>query len=152
MYTSTEGRAKGSGSLARVRSDVSVRVHAAENIRRLESISDVIIKIVALRDLLAKKFTQNRNSDSLAPHAGVSARARVMASEKLFDIEQEPPRCEKYGPTQFGQQCLIARRLSRLACLREVARAWWEVTARISRRIRDLCLRPRSLKSVLSTI
>jgi hypothetical protein len=36
----------------------------------------------------------------------------IMASESLFDIEQEPQAMrDKYGPTQFGRQALVARRL-----------------------------------------
>src|SRR5437588_8951104 len=37
------------------------------------------------------------------------------SSEKLFDVSQEPQKVrDRYGPTQFAQQCLIARRLGEL--------------------------------------
>jgi uncharacterized protein (DUF1501 family) len=51
-----------------------------------------------------------------------------MASEKLFDIAQEPQKVrDRYGPTQFGQQCLIARRLVEAGVpFVRVARAWWD--------------------------
>src|SRR5262249_13709510 len=36
----------------------------------------------------------------------------LMASEKLFDVSKEPAKMrEKYGPTLFGEQVLVARRL-----------------------------------------
>jgi uncharacterized protein (DUF1501 family) len=51
-----------------------------------------------------------------------------MASEKLFDISQEPQKVrDKYGSTQFGEQCLIARRLVEAGVpFVRVARAWWD--------------------------
>ena len=51
-----------------------------------------------------------------------------MASEKLFDITQEPQKVrDQYGPTQFGEQALIARRLVEAGVpFVRVGRAWWD--------------------------
>jgi len=51
-----------------------------------------------------------------------------MASDKLFDVSQEPKKIgERYGPTQFGEQTLIARRLVEAGVpFVRVARAWWD--------------------------
>jgi hypothetical protein len=51
-----------------------------------------------------------------------------MASEKLFDISGEPQRIrEMYGPTLFGEQALIARRLIEAGVpFVKVSRAWWD--------------------------
>ena len=43
-----------------------------------------------------------------------------MTSAKLFDIEQEPEAMRaRYGPTLFGQQVLVARRLVEAGDLEE---------------------------------
>ena len=51
-----------------------------------------------------------------------------MASEKLFDISQEPQAVrDLYGPTQFGEQALVARRLVEAGVpFVRVGRAWWD--------------------------
>ncbi len=51
-----------------------------------------------------------------------------MASETLFDITREPQKVrERYGPTQFGEQALVARRLIEAGVpFVRVARAWWD--------------------------
>jgi uncharacterized protein (DUF1501 family) len=51
-----------------------------------------------------------------------------MASEKLFDVTQEPQKVrDRYGPTQFAQQVLIARRLVEAGVpFVRVGRAWWD--------------------------
>ena len=50
---------------------------------------------------------------ALSSHNEAYERVRgLMASEKLFDISQEPQKVrDRYGPTQFGEQVLVARRL-----------------------------------------
>ena len=52
----------------------------------------------------------------------------IMASEKLFDITQEPQKIrDRYGPTQFAEQVLIARRLVEAGVpFVRVGRAWWD--------------------------
>ncbi len=68
-------------------------------------------------------------SSDLGAHNEAYQRVRgLMASDKLFDIEQEPQRIrDEYGPTQFGQQALIARRLVEAGVpFVRVGRAWWD--------------------------
>ena len=148
LYTSTEGRRKGtSGFLgARYAPMFLSENMVPENIRRLESVSEVDHQDrAALRDLLAKRFSQNRQnraSDVIGSHTGAYQRVRgLMASEKLFDIEQEPEAMRaKYGPTQFGQQCLIARRLIEAGVpFVKVARAWWDSHGQNFETHRELC-------------
>ncbi len=51
-----------------------------------------------------------------------------MASEKLFDVSQEPPKMrDRYGPSLFGEQVLVARRLIEAGVpFVRVGRAWWD--------------------------
>ena len=51
-----------------------------------------------------------------------------MASESLFDISREPQKVrDQFGPTQFGEQALVARRLVEAGVpFVRVARAWWD--------------------------
>ena len=82
-----------------------------------------------LRDLLSKQFERGRASNTLGSHNEAYQRVRgLMASEKLFDIEQEPAKMrDSYGRTQFGEQVLIARRLVEAGVpFVRVGRAWWD--------------------------
>jgi uncharacterized protein (DUF1501 family) len=101
-----------------------------EYIRRLGDISDTDHKDRSdLRDLLSKQFSRGRSSGTLGSHNEAYQRVRgLMASEKLFDIEQEPQKMrDLYGPTQFGEQVLVARRLIEAGVpFVRVARAWWD--------------------------
>jgi uncharacterized protein (DUF1501 family) len=101
-----------------------------DNIHRLESITDLDHQQRAeLRDLLYKKFARGRDSSALGSHNGAYQRVRgLMASEKLFDVTQEPQSVrDKYGPTQFAEQVLVARRLIEAGVpFVKVARAWWD--------------------------
>lgn len=145
LYSSTEGRRKGtSGFLgARYAPMFLSENMVPENVRRLETISDIDHQDrAALRDLLAKRFSQNRASDVVGSHTNAYQRVRgLMASEKLFDIQQEPEAMRaKYGPTQFGQQCLIARRLVEAGVpFVKVARAWWDSHGQNFETHRELC-------------
>jgi uncharacterized protein (DUF1501 family) len=51
-----------------------------------------------------------------------------MSSEKLFDIDAEPQSVrDRYGPTQFAEQVIVARRLIEAGTpFVKVARAWWD--------------------------
>jgi uncharacterized protein (DUF1501 family) len=51
-----------------------------------------------------------------------------MANEKLFDISREPDRVrQRYGPTLFGQQALVARRLLEAGVpYVRLNRGWWD--------------------------
>ena len=147
FYTSTEGRRKGTSGFLGARfapmflSDSMI----PPNIRRLEAVSDIDHKERAdLRDLLARRFTQGRQSRNnvLGSHTSAYQRVRgIMASEKLFNIEDEPtPVREKYGPTQFSQQCLVARRLIEAGVpFVKVARAWWDSHGQNFETHQELC-------------
>lgn len=132
MYTSTEGRRKGtSGFLgSRYAPMFLTEQMVPENIRKLEQLSELDhVQRSDLRAFLANRFVEGRNSSSVSSHNQAYQRVRgIMASEKLFDIEQEPLEMRaKYGPTQFGEQCLIARRLVQAGVpFVKVARAWWD--------------------------
>jgi uncharacterized protein (DUF1501 family) len=101
-----------------------------ENIRRPGEISEIDHEQRAeLRELLSKQFMQGRASGSLDSHNQAYQRVRgLMASEKLFDLEQEPQKMrDLYGPTQFGEQVLVARRLVEAGVpFVRVGRAWWD--------------------------
>ncbi|MHC4875562.1 MAG: DUF1501 domain-containing protein [Planctomycetota bacterium] len=145
MYTSTEGRRKGtSGFLGARYSPMFLAENMVpENIRKLEAISDDDHRDrAALRDVLSKRFNQTRKTPTVASHTTAYQRVRgIMASEKLFDIEQEPESVrQKYGPLQFGQQCLIARRLIEAGVpFVKVARAWWDSHGQNFETHRELC-------------
>jgi len=101
-----------------------------ENIRRLADVNDLDHQERGdLRDLLSKQFAQGRSSGTIASHNEAYQRVRgLMASEKLFDITQESQKTRDwYGPTQFGEQVLAARRLVEAGVpFVRVARAWWD--------------------------
>jgi uncharacterized protein (DUF1501 family) len=132
MYTSTEGRRKGSSGFlgARYAPMFLSEGMKPEYIDRLDAISELDHKERAdLRELLSKRFAQGRHSSALASHNGAYARVRgLMAAEKLFDIAQEPQKMrDAYGPSQFGEQVLVARRLIEAGVpFVKVARAWWD--------------------------
>ena len=132
MYSETEGRHKGgSGFLgARYAPTFLTDSMIPPNIRRPESITEVDHQERAdLQKLLAKRFNEKRYNASVASHGMAYERVRgIMASEKLFDIGQEPQTARDfYGPTQFQEQCLIARRLVEAGVpFVKVARAWWD--------------------------
>lgn len=145
MYTSTEGRRSGtSGFLgARYAPMFLTTSMVPGNIRRDENISDVDHRQRAdLRDLLAKRFARGRRSDLIGSHNSAYQRVRgLMASEKLFDVLQEPKSIRaQYGPTQFAEQCLIARRLVEAGVpFVKVARAWWDSHGQNFETHRELC-------------
>lgn len=134
FYTATEGRGSGvsqSGFLgARYNSMFLTEKNIPPNLSRLDTITDVDHQERGeLRDLLSKQFARGRSSSSIASHNEAYARVRgLMASEKLFDVSQEPQAMrEKYGPTLFGEQCLIARRLVEAGVpFVKVGRGWWD--------------------------
>ena len=145
MYTSTEGRRKGtSGFLgARYAPMFLAEKQIPENIRRLDTISNVDHKDRAeLRALLSKQFLQGRHSATLGSHTSAYQRVRgLMASEELFNIEHEPEAVRaRYGPRQFAEQCLVARRLVEAGVpFVKVARAWWDSHGQNFETHRELC-------------
>ncbi len=132
MYTSTEGRRKGgSGFLGSRYAPMFLDSGLMpENIRRLESISDLDHKErLDLRNLLSARFARARENGSLGSHNSAYQRVRgLMSSEKLFDVAAEPQTVrDRYGPTQFAEQVLVARRLIEAGTpFVKVARAWWD--------------------------
>jgi hypothetical protein len=101
-----------------------------ENIKKLDGITELDHQQRAdLRDLLSKQFGQGRTSSTLGSHNEAYQRVRgIMASEKLFDITQESQSVrDRYGPTMFAEQCLVARRLCEAGVpFVRVGRAWWD--------------------------
>ncbi|MBI3864729.1 MAG: DUF1501 domain-containing protein [Planctomycetia bacterium] len=132
MYTSTEGRHKGGPGFlgARYAPMFLDKGLAPENIQRLDSISDLDHQQRGeLRDLLSARFARARESNAIGSQNSAYGRVRgLMASEKLFDLSQEPDSVRaKYGPTQFAEQVIVARRLIEAGTpFVKVARAWWD--------------------------
>ena len=132
LYTSTEGRRKGGPGFLGAKYAPMFLDNGLmpENIRRLEAISELDhTQRAELRELLHNRFAQGREIDTLGSHNGAYRRVKgLMASEKLFNITQEPQAMrDRYGPTQFGEQVLCARRLIEAGTpFVKVARAWWD--------------------------
>ncbi|MFQ3592654.1 MAG: DUF1501 domain-containing protein [Gemmataceae bacterium] len=101
-----------------------------ENIHRHPGIDDLDHAARAdLRELLSRQFNKGRSSSTLASHNEAYSRVRgLMASETLFDLSKEPQSIrDRYGPTLFGEQTLVARRLVEAGVpFVRVARAWWD--------------------------
>src|SRR5262249_49955960 len=113
FYTQTEGRNMAPGEAgflgARYGPMELTTNNTPEFIKRLDPLTDLDHKERSdLRDLLGKEFAKGRQSDAMSSHNEAYERVRgIMASEKLFDITQEPEKVrDRYGPTQFAQQCL----------------------------------------------
>lgn len=145
MYSSTEGRRKGtSGFLgSRYAPMFLSESMIPANIRRPESVSEQDHRERDdLRRILARRFVREHRSQQVDSHLSAYERVRgLMASEKLFDIEQEPMEVRaRYGPTQFAEQCLIARRLCEAGVpFVKVARAWWDSHGQNFETHRELC-------------
>src|SRR5260370_20863260 len=134
FYSATEGRDFAPGSAgflgARYAPMELSKSNTPEYIHKLDGISEMDHKERAdLRDLLSKQFERGRTSSTLGSHNEAYQRVRgLMASEKLFDISQEPERVrDAYGKTQFGEQVLVARRMIEAGVpFVRVGRAWWD--------------------------
>jgi len=145
MYSSTEGRSRGTAGYlgARYGEMFLTDQMMPENLRRLDSITagDHADR-AALRQMLADRFTRGLASPAVNSQNSAYQRVRgLMSSDHLFDIDREPAAMRtKYGPTQFGQQCLIARRLSEAGTpFVKVARAWWDSHGQNFETHRELC-------------
>ena len=82
-----------------------------------------------LRQYLSERFRRNRDAYKINGYNNTYARvAGLMNSDTLFDLESEPAAVrDRYGKTDFGQHCLIARRLIEAGVpMVKVARAWWD--------------------------
>lgn len=145
MYTATEGRRKGGPGFlgSSVGPMFLTESMMPENIQRLDAVSAIDHKDRAeLREFLGKRFASRRRSPVVDSHNSAYDRVRgLMASEKLFDLSQEPQAMrDKYGPTQFGEQCLVARRLVEAGVpFVKVARAWWDSHGQNFETHRELC-------------
>ena len=134
FYTQTEGRSFAPGDSGFLGSRYApmelTKNNMPENIQKLDGISELDHQQRAdLRDLLSRKFAEGRTSTTLGSHNEAYLRVRgLMASEKLFDINQESAATRaRYGPTQFAEQCLVARRLVEAGVpFVRVGRAWWD--------------------------
>ncbi len=145
LYTETEGRRKGTSGYLGARyapmflSDSMI----PPNISRLESVSEIDHNDrAALRDALGRRFANSRRSHTVDSQNSAYQRVNgLMASAELFDITQEPADVQaRYGPTQFGHQCLIARRLIEAGVpFVKVARAWWDSHGQNFETHQELC-------------
>ncbi len=134
MYSSTEGRSSSNVSSGFFGSRYApIKLFdkmIPPNIQRPETISDDDHRARAeLQSLLSRRFAAGRNFGSVRSHAEAYSRVHgLMSSESLFDITKEPKSVrERYGPTQFGEQALIARRMVEAGVpFVRVARAWWD--------------------------
>ncbi len=101
-----------------------------ENLSRLTAITASDDQQRAdLRALLSRRFSDGRRSAAVGSHAEAYTRVRnLMAGEKLFDISDEPRAIrDLYGPTLFGKQALVARRLVEAGTpFVKISRAWWD--------------------------
>ena len=145
MYSSTEVRSRGTAGYlgARYGEMFLTDQMMPENLRRLDSITpgDHADR-AALRQMLADRFSRGLATPAVNSQNSAYQRVRgLMSSDHLFDIEREPEAMRtKYGPTQFGQQCLIARRLSEAGTpFVKVARAWWDSHGQNFETHRELC-------------
>lgn len=134
LYFATEGRGFAPGATgflgSRYASMDLYKSTMPENIKRGEGITDLDHAARAdLREFLSRQFSKGRSGVTLGSHNEAYQRVRgLMASEKLFDITQEPQKVrDAYGPTLFGEQCLVARRLVEAGTpFVRVGRAWWD--------------------------
>ncbi|MCC6510805.1 MAG: DUF1501 domain-containing protein [Pirellulaceae bacterium] len=145
MYTSTEGRRKGSAGFLGARYNPMFLTESMipENLKRLNSIEDVDHQERSdLQRYLSQQFTRQLNHHVVDSHTTAYQRVRgLMASDHLFDIEREPQAMrDHYGPTQFGEPCLAARRLVEAGVpFVKVARAWWDSHGQNFETHRELC-------------
>lgn len=145
MYTSTEGRRKGAAGFLGARYNPMFLTDSMmpANLQRQEAISDADHQErAALQHFLSHHFSRDLRAPAVDSHNAAYSRVRgLMASDYLFDVEREPQATrDHYGPTQFGQQCLIARRLVEAGVpFVKVARAWWDSHGQNFETHRELC-------------
>jgi hypothetical protein len=145
LYSSTEGRRNGtSGFLGGRYAPMFLTENMVPpNLSRPESISELDHRQRAeLRQLLTERFQRQRSDLVVSSQTSAYERVRgLMSSEELFDVEREPQDVRDfYGPSQFQQQCLIARRLVEAGTpFVKVARAWWDSHGQNFETHRELC-------------
>jgi hypothetical protein len=82
-----------------------------------------------LRRLLSDRFARTREVSALTGYNNAYRRVRgLMKSDKWFNIDNEPRSLrDRYGPTEFGQNTIVARRLLEAGVpMVKVSRAWWD--------------------------
>lgn len=83
-----------------------------------------------VRTLLSRRFGEQRAGRELVDgYNEAYERVRgIMAADHLFNLDTEPSAArEAYGPSPFGQQCLLARRLIEAGVpVVKVARGFWD--------------------------
>ena len=134
FYTATEGRGNvttNAGFLGARFSPMFLTTNSKpDHLSLPDGISEIDHQQRAdLRQLLSQRFAQGRSSGTLNSHAEAYSRVHgLMSSEALFDINDEPQWVrDMYGPTLFGQQALVARRLIEAGTpFVKVSRAWWD--------------------------
>jgi hypothetical protein len=134
MYQATEGQRSGrpdAGFLGGRYAAMSLeKTLKPENIERPQDLSEVEhAEREHLRQYLSERFNRERNADEVPGYNSTYARVRgLMKSDTLFDLEKEPAAVrDRYGRTDFGQHCLIARRLLEAGVpMVKIARAWWD--------------------------
>lgn len=134
FYKATEGRGNAVGQPgilgARYAPMFLTNESKPSNLSRLDQLSDQEHASRAqLQQELSQAFSHGRKSSVLGSHNEAYARVRgLMASEKLFDVSDEPDSIrDRYGRTLFGEQALIARRLVEAGTpFVKVGRAWWD--------------------------
>jgi hypothetical protein len=145
FYTETEGRRKGSAGFLGARYNPMFLTDSMipENLQRLESIPDLDHQQRSeLQRMLSQRFARQVEHAAVDSHVTAYQRVRgLMAGDHLFDIEREPQAMrDHYGPTRFGQQCLIARRLAEAGVpFVKVARAWWDSHGQNFETHQELC-------------
>ena len=102
-----------------------------ENIRRPETITDLDHRRARRAPRAPEPAVRARPhvATALGSHNEAYQRVRgLMASETLFDVTREPQKVrDAYGPSQFGEQALVARRLVEAGVpFVRVGRAWWD--------------------------
>jgi len=133
-YTATEGRKNALGQAGFLGSRYAPMFLTTEakpeNLSRLSAITASDDQQRAdLRALLSRRFAEGRRSSVVGSHEEAYTRVRnLMAGERLFDISDEPQAIrDLYGPTLFGQQVLVARRLVEAGTpFVKISRAWWD--------------------------
>ena len=134
FYTATEGRGNALGQSgflgARFMPMFLTTNTKPDNLSRLATISELDHQQrMDLRALVSRRFAAGRESSALSSHNEAYSRVRgLMASEKLFDISSEPQWIrDRYGPSLFGRQVLVARRLAEAGTpFVKISRAWWD--------------------------
>jgi len=134
FYSETEGRGNtlgGPGFLGSRYAPIQLfEDPIPQDLRRLDEVADGDHQDrERLRSLLSKRFLRNHLASTVQSHNTAYERVKgLMSSEHLFNIENESQYIRnRYGKTQFGEQCLVARRLVEAGVpFVRVARAWWD--------------------------